>query len=292
MAMRPNWIRVRAPSAVQTSRMQEVRDVLDRHAVWTVCQGAICPNAAECWGARTATFMILGKTCTRTCRFCGVPSGNPGGRVDEGEPARLAAAVAELGLKYVVVTSVDRDDLQDAGAGLFAESVERIKRASPGILVEVLIPDFSGDPRALNRILASGADVRGHNVETVESLTPGLRDRRASYRQSLAVLAYLRAGANGRKRKVKSGLMLGLGETRREIAQTFADLREAGVDILTLGQYLQPTSAAIPVTRFVPPGEFDELAAEARGYGFRSVVAGPLVRSSYKAAEAYEEGCD
>jgi len=291
MQKRPSWVKVRAPTESQAAGIRQVREALDRHRVRTVCQGALCPNAVECWGARTATFMILGGVCTRACRFCGVPTGDPGGRVDEGEPARVAEAILELGLRHVVITSVDRDDLEDGGSGLFAETVERIKRASSSVVVEALIPDFSADPRALNRILWSGADVIGHNVETVESVTFECRDRRAGYRKSLNVLRYLRASGRGRSVLLKSGLMLGLGERRREILATFDDLREAGVEILTVGQYLQPTTKAIPTVRYVPPEEFDELAEEARRRGFAAVVAGPLVRSSYHAAEAYRTAC-
>ncbi|MFC2077391.1 lipoyl synthase [Candidatus Bipolaricaulota bacterium] len=289
MTTRPEWTTVRAPTATQSVGIRVVREVLARHRLRTVCQAAVCPNAAECWGAKTATFMILGDLCTRACRFCAVPTGTPRGEVDVGEPMRVADAVVELGLRYVVLTSVDRDDLDDGGAAVYAESVERIKRASPRTRVELLLPDFAGNPRALGAVLASPADVLGHNVETVCSRTPEVRDRRASYEQSLAVLGFLRAGASGRP--VKSGLMAGLGETKGEIVQTFSDLREAGVDVLTIGQYLRPTAEAVPVSRFVPPEEFDELGREARRHGFRAVVAGPLVRSSYRAAEAFEETC-
>lgn len=266
-----------------------MRDLLRRHKLATVCQGAVCPNAVECWGARTATFMLLGEVCTRACRFCGVKTGDPGGAVDRGEPARLAAAVAELGLRYVVLTSVDRDDLPDGGADLFAAAVDRLKARISGIRVEVLIPDFGGDRGALDRLLGTEADVFGHNVEVVARLTPRLRDRRAGYVQSLAVLARLseRVGT----RRVKSGLMVGLGETRREIAGTLADLRGVGVDIVTVGQYLRPNEGAVPVERYVSPVEFDEIAAEAEGMGFGAVVAGPLVRSSYHALSAYTESC-
>lgn len=285
----PEWIRVRGPTPAQAAGMCAVRAILSKHGLRTVCEKAICPNATECWGARTATFMILGNVCTRACRFCAVETGDPGGVLDLGEPARLAAAVAELGLEYVVLTSVDRDDLDDGGASTYAESVRRIKAAVPDAHVELLLPDFSGDSRALDEILASPADVLAHNVETVPSLTPILRDRRAGYEQSITVLARLRTGGEGRP--VKSGLMVGLGETREELAAAFRDLRGAGVDILTVGQYLRPTQGAVPVARFVPPEEFDEIGDEARRIGFRSVVAGPLVRSSYHAAEAFEEGC-
>jgi len=285
----PEWIRVRAPNPSEADGIRAMRDLLRRHKLATVCQGAVCPNAVECWGARTATFMLLGEVCTRACRFCGVKTGDPGGAVDRGEPARLAAAVAELGLRYVVLTSVDRDDLPDGGADLFAAAVDRLKARISGIRVEVLIPDFGGDRGALDRLLGTEADVFGHNVEVVARLTPRLRDRRAGYVQSLAVLARLseRVGT----RRVKSGLMVGLGETRREIAGTLADLRGVGVDIVTVGQYLRPNEGAVPVERYVSPVEFDEIAAEAEGMGFGAVVAGPLVRSSYHALSAYTESC-
>jgi len=292
MSRRPDWIKARAPTPAQADAMRGMRDILKRHGLHTVCQGALCPNAVECWGAGTATFMLLGDVCTRACRFCGVATGDPGGRVDADEPRRVAEAIGELALDYVVLTSVDRDDLDDGGSELFAETVDRIKQARPEAIVEVLIPDFSGDPRALNRILRSGADVLGHNVETVRSLTPRMRDRRASYDQSLAVLSYLRAGGSSSGQRIKSGLMVGLGELRREISEALEDLRAAGVDTLTVGQYLRPTSAAVPEARFVPPGEFEEIEAEARALKFRAVVAGPLVRSSYHARELFETPCD
>lgn len=289
MPERPEWIRVRVPSPAEAEGIREMRELLARHRLTTVCQGAICPNAAECWAARTATFMLLGGVCTRACRFCGVPTGDPGGAADEDEPRRLAAAVDELGLRYVVLTSVDRDDLPDGGAGGFAAAVDRLKAEVPQARVEVLIPDFRGDRTALDRLLETGVDVVGHNVETVRRLTPALRDRRAGYEQSLAVLA--RAHERAGLRKVKTGLMVGLGETRDEIARTLADLREVGVDIVTVGQYLRPTAAAVPVERYVPPSEFDDIAAEAEALGFSAVVAGPLVRSSYRAHRAFAESC-
>jgi len=288
MSRHPEWVRVRVPTPAEADGIRVVRGILKRHRLTTVCQGALCPNAVECWAARTATFMLLGDTCTRGCRFCDVPTGDPGGRVDADEPVRLAEAVAELGLRYVVLTSVDRDDLADGGAGLFAEAVERLKAADERIRVEVLIPDFGGDRDALDRILASGADVFGHNVETVRRLTPKLRDRRASYEQSLDVLAYLGANGDG---KTKSGLMIGLGESRDEIDETLADLRRADVDIVTVGQYLRPSERAVPVEEYVRPEVFDEIAAAASREGFGAVVAGPLVRSSYRAKEAYLASC-
>jgi lipoic acid synthetase len=285
----PEWIRVRAPNPSEADGIRKMRDLLRRHCLTTVCEGAVCPNAVECWGARTATFMLLGDLCTRACRFCGVTTGDPRGIVDRNEPERLVAAVAELGLRYVVLTSVDRDDLADGGSGLFAASVDRLKAMVDGIRAELLIPDFQGDRSALDRLLATAADVFGHNVETVRRLTPRWRDRRAGYEQSLAVLAVL--SERTEKRKVKSGLMVGLGETRREILETLADLRDVGVDIVTIGQYLRPNQRAAPVERYVPPAEFDEIAAEAEALGFGAVVAGPLVRSSYHALRAYAESC-
>ena len=289
MPKRPHWIRVRAPSAEEAKGMRQVRDVLRQYRLNTVCQGAVCPNAVECWGDRTATFMILGDMCTRACRFCAVSTGNPGGVVDHDEPFRLAAAVRDLSLKYVVLTSVDRDDLPDGGASVFAQSATRIREVNPHTRIEVLVPDFSGDPRALNSVLVPDIQVVGHNLETVRRLTPALRDPRAGFDQSLNVLSYL--SANRANRRVKSGLMLGLGETRTELREAFSSLRDAGVDILTLGQYLRPTANAVPIVRYIPPDEFDELATEARQLGFSAVVSGPMVRSSFHAAAAYEQAC-
>jgi lipoic acid synthetase len=229
--------------------------------------------------------MVLGATCTRNCRFCDVPTGNPGGAIDDDEPDRLAEAVAELGLRYVVLTSVDRDDLPDGGADVFARAIEAIHRLDSDITVEALVPDFSGRRASWERVLSANAAVMGHNLETVRRLTPHLRDRRAGYEQSLDVLEHFaRHGIS----RVKSGLMLGLGERDEEMRDALRDLRAVGVDAVTLGQYLRPSDAAIPVVRYVPPEEFDALAAFARSLGFRSVVAGPLVRSSYHAADAFE----
>ena len=286
MSGHPSWIKVRVPTPAQSAGMAEMRDLLARHDLETVCQGAQCPNAVECWSARTATFMVLGDTCTRGCRFCDVPTGNPRGILDVTEPQRLAAAVRELGLNYVVLTSVDRDDVPDGGAEVFAQCVEAITAAAAEVVIEVLMPDFGGDTKALDRMIATKAEVFGHNLETVRRLTPALRDRRAGYDQSLGVLQHLVSVAEGRA--VKSGLMVGLGESLEEVQEAMADLRAAGVTMLTLGQYLQPSSAAVPVARFVPPEEFERLETDARDLGFKAVVAGPLVRSSYHAAAAYD----
>ena len=285
MSERPRWLNVRIPTPAEALGVRKVRQVLAEHEVATICQSALCPNAVECWSAGTATFLILGDVCTRGCRFCAVKTGNPKGALDRNEPARVAAAVRDLGLRHVVLTSVDRDDLPDGGAAAFVETTLEIKRASPGIAVELLVPDFSGDPRSLLHVLASPADVLGHNLETVARLTPSLRDRRASYEQSLGVLRLLRAGARGRA--IKSGLMLGLGERRTEVREALEALHEAGVTWVTVGQYLSPTASAEPVRRYVPPEEFREIEAEAREIGFSWVTAGPLVRSSYHTEVVY-----
>ena len=287
MPTHPSWIKVRVPTPAQSRGMAKMRELLARYRLATVCQGAQCPNAAECWSARTATFMVLGDICTRNCLFCDVPTGNPRGAVDTGEPDRLAAAVRELDLEYVVLTSVDRDDLADGGADAFACVIERITEATHALTIEVLMPDFGGERASLDRILATSTDVLGHNLETVRRLTPGLRDGRAGYEQSIDVLRYLADRSGGRR--IKSGLMVGLGESIAEIQEAMGDLRDAGVDMLTIGQYLRPSKDAVPVARYVLPSEFEQFAAHARDLGFRSVVAGPLVRSSYHAAAAFSE---
>ena len=281
MSERPVWLRVRAPSATEAEGIRAVREVLREERVHTICEGAKCPNVVECWSARTATFLLLGEVCTRACRFCAVQHAPQGQEIDSGEAGRVAAAARKLSLRYVVLTSVDRDDLPDGGSTVFCDAVRAIKRMSPETRVEVLVPDFGGDPRSLACILSSGADVLGHNVETVRRISPALRDRRASYERSLEVLGTLRRGSDGRP--VKSGLMLGLGEESDEVRETFADLRRVGVSSLTLGQYLAPSSKAAPVRRYIPPEEFEELAKDARHLGFDRVTSGPRVRSSYHA---------
>lgn len=283
MPERPDWLRVKAPSPTEAEGMRTVRDILSRYRLTTVCQGAVCPNAAECWGARTATFMLLGEVCTRACRFCAVPTGNPGGIVDREEPVRLAEAIAELRLSSVVLTSVDRDDLTDGGASIFAAAIREAKRRSPPVKIEALIPDFSGNDSALQTLIASNPDVIGHNIETVRRLSLGLRDPRAGYDQSLHVLERVREISP--QTITKSSIMLGLGEEREEVIQTMRDLRSVGVRALALGQYLPPSHAAAPLVRYVHPDEFHELADEARQLGFCFVMSGPLVRSSYHAAQ-------
>ena len=282
MSDRPGWLKVRANTIAEAEGMRAVRDVLARRNLTTVCQGARCPNAAECWGAGTATFMLLGDVCTRACRFCAVPTGNPRGTIDADEPTRVASAVADLGLNYVVLTSVDRDDLEDGGASLFAAAIMEIKERSPQVKIEALIPDFSGNDDALHALIASAPDVIGHNIETVRRLSPELRDPRASYDQSLRILA--RIGKISPTTITKSSLMLGLGEKRDEVLETMRDLRSVGVRALTLGQYLPPSRSAAPLVRYVHPDEFASLEQDARNLGFCFVMSGPLVRSSYHAA--------
>lgn len=262
------------PAAAMNRRLRRLR-------LHTVCEEARCPNQGECFGHGTATFLILGDICTRACRFCAVRTGNPRGALDPDEPSRVAEAAREAGLRYVVVTSVDRDDLADGGAGHYAATVEAIRRVLPEVLVEVLIPDYLDD--RLSTVLRARPHVLGHNVEVVRRLTPIVRDRRASYDRSLTVLRQARSRAPDLV--TKSSLMLGLGETEDEVLETLRDLAEAGVRAVTLGQYLQPTRHHRPVVRFWTPGEFDRLAGLARAMGFAFVASGPRVRSSYRAAE-------
>jgi len=260
-----------------------VAEIVRTGGLHTICQSARCPNIGACWERRTATFLILGDTCTRDCGFCAVAKGAPL-PPDPGEPDRVAAAVASLGLAYAVVTSVTRDDLPDGGAEAFAAVLRAIRAKSPETRIEALIPDFGGDTAALDKVLAVRPEVLNHNLETTESLYPAIRRPRENYRRSLGVLR----AAKARGALTKSGLMIGLGESEAAILQTFADLRAAGCDLLTVGQYLQPSPAHAPVARYYTPEEFEALAAAARRSGFREVVSGPLVRSSYEAGRLYE----
>ncbi len=283
MTTRPSWLRIHSPTPEQAQNMAAMRSLLKAHELTTVCQGAMCPNACDCWGRKTATFMILGETCTRACRFCAVPTGNPQRRLDASEPERLSAAVRDLGLRYVVITSVDRDDLPDGGAKHFADVIRAVHRLEQHTVVEVLIPDFGGRAECLDLILEAAPDVIGHNIETVRRLSPGLRDPRADYDQSIAVLRWLHEQAP--HLPLKSSLMLGLGETHNEIIASLNDLHTAGACAVTLGQYMPPNPESADLERYVPPEEFDQLAEEARRIGFSHVVSGPLVRSSYHADE-------
>ncbi len=281
---KPEWLRVRPAGGESYAHLKGLLRTLDLH---TVCEEAHCPNVWECWGGGTATIMLLGDLCTRGCRFCAVRSGNPQGALDLDEPRKVAEALADLGLTYVVLTSVDRDDLPDGGASHFAATIRAIKARSPGILVEALIPDFQGDLDAVRTVVDAGPDVLDHNLETVRRLQGAARDRRANYEQSLSVLRGAKAMRPGLF--TKSSLMLGLGETREEVLEAMRDLRANGVDLLTLGQYLRPSEWHLPVQEYVSPEAFDALRVRGEALGFAYVAAGPLVRSSYRAGELFLE---
>ena len=281
---KPDWLRVKPPSGESYAHLKSLFRSLDLH---TVCEEAHCPNVWECWGGGTATIMLMGDTCTRGCRFCAVTSGNPHGLLDLDEPRKVAIALAEMDLSYVVLTSVDRDDLADGGAGHFAKTIREIKARRPDMIVEALIPDFQGNREAVRAVVDAGVDVLDHNVETVERLQAVVRDRRATYAQSLAVLRDAKDAR--RDLYTKSSIMLGLGETREEVLQTMRDLRATDVDIVTLGQYLRPSDWHLPVQEYVSPETFDALREAGEALGFLYVAAGPLVRSSYRAGEFFME---
>jgi lipoic acid synthetase len=279
---KPEWLKVQLPRG---EAYENVKAHVKRLELNTVCQEAMCPNLGECWGAGTATIMILGDTCTRGCHFCNVKTGSPKGEVDWLEPKRVAEAVAELGWNYLVLTAVDRDDLADFGATIFANTVRQIHKKAPGAKVECLTGDFAGDLMNLDIVLDARPEVLAHNLETVERLHPSVRDRRAKYAQSLAVLAH--AKHSGKVKYTKTSLMLGLGETEAEIEQAMDDARTAGVDIFTMGQYLQPTKRHLKVVEFVTPEKFARLRELGVSKGFRQVVSSPLSRSSYHAEQAF-----
>lgn len=285
---KPEWLKVRAPGG---ENFLGIKKVLAQNNLHTVCEEAKCPNIGECWAGGTATFMLLGDVCTRGCKFCAVTTGNPRMQLDPHEPEKIANSVAGMNLKYIVLTSVDRDDLPDQGAEHFANTVKLTKKLSPNILVETLTPDWRGREDCIRVLSNSGADVLAHNVETVERLQKTVRDPRAGYKQSLDVLEkYLKfASEAGLRVATKSSLMLGLGETKAEVIETFKDLLNVGVEILTLGQYLQPTVRHLPVQEFVSPEQFSEFAKIGEDLGFKYVASGPLVRSSYKAGEYFIE---
>jgi lipoyl synthase len=277
----PAWLR--APLASGRA-FTAVKQIVREHALSTVCEEAKCPNIGECWNAGTATIMLMGAVCTRACRFCAVDTGNPRGWLDAEEPENVARSVELMGLKYVVLTSVNRDDLPDGGSAHYAAAIRAIKRRNPGTAVEALTPDFQGVMRDVQTVLDSGLDVFAQNVETVRRLTHPVRDPRAGYEQTIGVLRA--AKAHRPSALTKTSLMLGLGETDAEIRQTMSDLRAAAVDILTLGQYLRPTRNHLTVERFVTPREFDQYRDWALALGFLECVSGPLVRSSYRAERA------
>lgn len=285
---KPPWLKVKAPGG---GRFQQIRERLEGLDLWTVCQEAQCPNIGECWSGGTATIMLMGGVCTRGCRFCAVTTGKPG-PLDPNEPINAAKAVVAMGVDYIVLTSVNRDDLPDGGAAHFASCVRELKRLDPDILVEVLIPDFMGRMEGVETIIDAGADVVAHNVETTRALTRRVRDVRATYDQSLSVLAHIHAygqrrGKHGANVLAKTSIMLGLGEPAEDVRQSLVDLRAVGCDVVTFGQYLQPSAKHLDVVEFITPEAFDAWADEARQMGFLYVASGPLVRSSYRAGEFF-----
>jgi lipoic acid synthetase len=271
---KPNWLRVKLPTG---ENYKKVRGLVDQHKLHTICESGSCPNMGECWGEGTATFMILGNICTRSCGFCAVQTGKPE-KVDEFEPGRVANSVKIMGVKHAVITSVDRDDLKDGGANIWAQTVRSIRNQSPETTLETLIPDFAGKWENLQIIVDVAPEIVSHNLETVRRLTKQVRIQ-AKYDRSLEVLFRLKKGGM----RTKSGVMLGLGETENEVVETMDDLRNVGVDILTLGQYLQPTLRHLPVVQFITPDQFDKYREIGLKMGFRYVESGPLVRSSYHA---------
>lgn len=282
---KPAWLKT--PIATGGTYFEIKRDLRERK-LFTVCEEAKCPNIGTCWNTRTATFMILGDTCTRACRFCNVKTGNPGGWLDPHEADQTAQSAKVMGLRYAVITMVDRDDLPDGGAAHVAAVFKRVRDVNPEIKLEILAGDFRGDDAALSTVLTAKMEVYAHNVETIRRLTPRVRDARAGYQQSLTSLRRIKELADYPV-YTKSALMLGLGETFEEVEEALADLREHQVDFITIGQYMRPTKQHLSIKRWVPPEEFDLLAAKAKAMGFKSVVSGPLVRSSYKAADYYDE---
>ena len=282
-ARKPEWLKVRVPTGENYFELKQLMRGLGLH---TVCESARCPNVGECWAHRTATFMILGELCTRRCGFCAVPKGLPQGEVDWEEPDRVAEAASKMGLKYVVVTSVDRDDLKDGGATIFARTIEALRRRLVDCQVEVLIPDFRGSDEALEIVLRARPDVLNHNLETVPRLYPVAR-RGSRYERSLRLLSRSRQIAPSVP--TKSGLMVGLGETFVEMLAVLKDLGDVGADIVTIGQYLRPSGEQLPVARFYSPQEFSTLQQEGRRLGIRHVESGPLVRSSYHAHEQTQQ---
>lgn len=280
---KPVWLRVRVPAGENYTKVKQSLRSLNLH---TVCEEAKCPNISECWGTGTATIMIMGDICSRGCRFCAINSGKPV-LLDAGEPERVAKAIREWRLRYIVITSVCRDDLEDGGAEHIAKTIKAVKLLCPTIIVESLIPDFRGDDISIKKIVKSEPEVISHNIETVRRLTPIVRDARASYEQSLLVLKKIKDSNS--LIYTKSSIMLGLGESEEEVIQTIKNLRSVGVSILTIGQYLQPTPKHLPLVEFIDPEKFNWYREIAERMGFVYVASGPLVRSSYRAAEFFLE---
>ena len=275
---KPKWLRIKSQNS---SKFRELKEIVSHKKLHTVCEEAMCPNIQECWSHGTATFMLLGSVCTRACKFCAVDTGNPKGQIDGKEPEKVANSIAQMNLKYAVLTSVNRDDLEDGGAMHFAQTVVSIKKEAPGVIIEALVPDFLGKRESIETLLDSNVEVFAQNLETVKRLTHQVRDHRAGYEQTLEVLAY--AKKYSPKTISKTSLMLGLGESEDELLESFNDIRSAGVDVLTLGQYMRPTINHLPVERWYSPEEFQYMKKLALDIGFKEVASGPLVRSSYRA---------
>ena len=275
---KPTWLRVKSQNS---PKFRELKNIVSEKKLHTVCEEAMCPNIQECWSHGTATFMLLGSVCTRACKFCAVDTGNPKGSLDKDEPLKVATSISHMNLKYAVLTSVNRDDLKDGGAEHFSETVKAIKEKAPQVLVEALVPDFLGNKLSIETLLNSQLEVFAQNLETVKRLTKKVRDPRAGYHQTLDVLSY--AKEYSPSVITKSSLMLGLGETEQEITSSFLDLRNAGVDVLTLGQYMRPTINHLPVEKWYSPEEFKYFERLANEVGFLEVASGPMVRSSYRA---------
>ncbi len=275
---KPKWLRIKSQNS---SKFRELKEIVSHKKLHTVCEEAMCPNIQECWSHGTATFMLLGSVCTRACKFCAVDTGNPKGQIDAKEPEKVANSIAQMNLKYAVLTSVNRDDLEDGGAMHFAQTVVSIKKKAPGVIIEALVPDFLGKRESIETLLDSNIEVFAQNLETVNRLTHQVRDHRAGYEQTLEVLAY--AKTYSPKTISKTSLMLGLGESEDELLESFNDIRSAGVDVLTLGQYMRPTINHLPVERWYSPEEFQYMKKLALDIGFKEVASGPLVRSSYRA---------
>lgn len=282
---KPDWLKVRAPAGENYSR---IKNMLGDLKLATVCQEAKCPNMGECWSGGTATFMLMGEVCTRGCKFCHVKTGNPKGVLDPLEPEKVGYSISQMNLQYVVITSVDRDDLPDQGSGHFARTIRTIKKLDPDLIVEILTPDFRGDLDLVRQLTDSKPDVFAHNVETVERLQKKVRDPRANYQQSLSVLDAVKK--HDPTRYTKTSLMLGLSETDEEIMQTLKDLRAIDCDVVTFGQYLQPTARHLKVEEYITPEKFKEWQKIAEDMGFLYVASGPLVRSSYRAGEFFMKG--
>lgn len=272
---KPKWIRVKLPTG---QNYRKLRGLVDKYELNTICQSGSCPNMGECWSAGTATFMILGNICTRSCGFCGVKTGRPD-QVDWEEPEKVAKSIKQMQIKHAVLTSVDRDDLKDMGSIIWAETINAVRRIAPGVTMETLIPDFQGEEKIIDRIIEAAPEVISHNMETVKRLTRAVRIQ-AKYERSLGVLRYLKE--NGKSR-TKTGIMLGFGETKEEVFETIRDIADAKVDVITIGQYLQPTKNHLPVKEFITPELFKEYEEFAKQFNFRHIESGPLVRSSYHA---------